>query len=125
MDLTLDQIAEAFDKSAPFDRKDDLLALLEVYEDDIQQGEFDTEAEAVADLISSLLIDQDAIEALLQASQANMRWIVIVRLDGAETIVASQERRAASKKEAETEFLAYLRERDEGEYKLEYTYGPY
>ncbi len=102
----------------------------EVYENLIgsyaTDEQFETEAEAIEQLISDALSDQDDLENLLQAAQANMRWIVIVRLDGAETIVLSREVRATNKEEAGAEFLTGLRAASpDGEFRLEYIYGPY
>jgi hypothetical protein len=87
---------------------------------------YDTEADAVEAMVDQLYQDKASITDIIRVVTGQQTWIVIVRLDGAETIVLSREVRAASKEEAETEFLTGLQAASpDGGFKLEYTYGPF
>lgn len=91
-------------------------------------GEYNTEADAVEALVDQLYQDKANISSIIKAVANLQTWVVIARLDGDETIILSQQVRAASEEEAEAAVLADLERGNptlKGQFEHEYTHGPF
>lgn len=126
MTKTFQEISNAIEASSidPF-AKDAFGFLVEAF---VIDESYDTEADAVQAMTDALYTDKSNIISIIEAVTDQQTWVVVARLDGDETIILSQQVRAASKEEAEADVIADLENGNpalKGEFDLEVTYGPF